>query len=143
MRYERQQLHHGWIQSRSWNHVEAPVAGKHRPACSIRVAAIGIKDHPLTELRSAALRGGHHNHAASGVHDRRSQFSAEIPGAEIICRDCEERRSAHSLESALPIREKKQLAFLDRSADTAPIEVTDTFGLLCYPGAIFIPPEAA
>ena len=142
MRNQCQQLHHGRVQPGSGNHVEPPIVGKHRPACAIHVAAVGIEDHPLAELGEATLRGGYHNRAAPGIRDRRSELCAEIPRAEIIRRDGEERGAAHALESAFPIREKEQRASLDRSSEAAPVNVANAFGLLRYASAILIPPKA-
>src|SRR5262249_18312168 len=138
-----QQLHCGWVQPRNGNHVEPSVAGKHRAACAVQVSAVRIEDHPLPELGGTALRRRAHNGLSPGVRNRRSQFSAEISCADISSRDGEERRAAHALESAFPVREKEQLAFFDGSADAAPVNISDAFGLLFYTGSILIPPEAA
>src|SRR5437867_1532766 len=141
MRDQYQQLHHGWVQPGSWNDVEPPIAGKRRAARAVRAAGIGIEDHPLAELCGATLGSGHHNGVAPGIHDGRSQFSAEIARAEIFRRDGKEPGAAYALKGAFPVREKEQLAFLDGSTDAAPINITDAFGLSGYVGAILIPPK--
>src|SRR5262249_24168198 len=134
-----QRLPGGAVRRGGREDVAPPAVGKDGPACAIRLAREGIKDHPFPKRRRAALCGGYQNGVTLGVQNLGTQFTAEVPPAEIRRRDRKEKGSAHALESAFPVKEEKQLVFLDGSADAASVDVPDAFGLNPQAGAILIP----
>src|SRR5439155_26983739 len=136
-----QQLHHGSVEPGSGNNVEPSTAGKYRAACAVHVACEGIEHHSFPEWHRAPLRGGHRNGVALGIQNLRPQHSAEIPRAEVIRRDRKEPAGADPLEGAFPVSEKEKLVLYDRSADAAPVDISDASRLFLYPGAILIPQE--
>src|SRR5262245_14165549 len=132
-RDQSQQFRHWAVQPGGRDDVDPPAAGKYGPASAIRGAAEGIKDHPFPEWRIAALCGGHHNGAALGVQNLGTQFTAEVPRAEIRRRDRKERGRAQALESAFPVGEEKQLVFLDGPPMLPPSMFRMPFGLILTP----------
>src|SRR5262245_5510082 len=75
-----------------------------------------------------------------GIQNQVTQFTAEIPLAEVCRRNRKRSRSeSHALESAFPVSEKEQLIFLYGSADVGPVEVSDAFRFISYAAAILIP----
>src|SRR5262245_4739816 len=141
-RDQGQQFRHGAVQPGSRDDVDPSTTGKYGPVCAIRVAGEGIKDHPLPEWCGTALCSGHQNGAAAGIQNLGTQFGAEISRTEDVWRDRKERGRADALEGAFPVSEEKQLVSLDRSADAAPVEVSDAFGFFRYAGSILIPQKS-
>ena len=119
-----------------------PALRKHGSAGAIQIACERIEDHALPKWCRPAFRGGHHDGPAARAQDLRAQHPAEIPGAEVSCRDRGQHGVAHALERAFPIREEEQLVLLDGSADAAAVDVSVAFRFVLDPGAILVPGEA-